>query len=222
MILRHTLPFACLLGLTTSFAFAIPALAHPQLTEAAARTTAPEKIVELDPPAEIPQGIRVKRLRFELRSVETPEGPVATEIYAFLAIPEGKGPFPGILVLHGGGGHAEEAKAIGWAQRGYVAIAPDLPGIAKPEAAAESRGAWKASYAFGRWRVQPDVTNDAIFEAVLTGLSAFKILQTQPEVDRSRLGIVGISWGGLYDYHPHRPVGRPGRCVLLRLRQRPL
>lgn len=195
MTIRHALPLVGLLCLAACL-LTSSATAHPQLTETAARTTPPAKITELDPPANVPAGIRVKRLRFELRSVDTPEGPVTTEVYAFLAIPEGKGPFPGMLVLHGGGGHAEEAKAIGWAQRGYVAIAPDLPGIAKPEDAPESRGAWKASYAFGRWRVQPDVTNDAIFEAVLTGLNAFKILQNQPEVDRSRLGIVGISWGG--------------------------
>lgn len=188
--------FLILIGLAVNFWPASLASAQTELTAWAVRP-APVAVRELKAPVDIPPGIRVRRFLFELRSRDTPAGPVMTEVYAFMALPEGMGPFPGLLVMHGGKGHAEEAKAIAWAKRGYVAIAPDLPYIANPETASESKGAWKAHpYAWGRWDVKPDVTHGGIFEAVITGLDTFKLLQAQPEVDRSRIGIVGISWGG--------------------------
>jgi len=70
-----------------------------------------------------PEGVVLRQVVFRSRD--------NSEIYAVIASPMAAGKHPGILVLHGGGGSAEVKKAMSWAQRGYVAVAPDLPGIAK-------------------------------------------------------------------------------------------
>jgi len=52
----------------------------------------------------------------------------ATHVFAYYARPEGKGPFPGMVLVHGGGGKAFSSWAVHWAERGYAAIAMDLSG----------------------------------------------------------------------------------------------
>ena len=59
----------------------------------------------------------------------------ATEVFAFYASPrtlgkaaDGKTKFPGVVLIHGGGGTAFAEWAWLWAQRGYAAIAMDLSG----------------------------------------------------------------------------------------------
>ena len=56
----------------------------------------------------------------------------ATEVFAFYASPRtlgradaGKKKFPGVVLIHGGGGTAFAEWAWLWAQRGYAAIAMD-------------------------------------------------------------------------------------------------
>jgi len=39
------------------------------------------------------------------------------------------------------------------------------------------------------------VTTCGIFDAVVSGLKALALLRSQPDVDRWRVGIVGVSWG---------------------------
>ncbi|MDB6139155.1 MAG: Dienelactone hydrolase-like protein [Verrucomicrobiaceae bacterium] len=102
-----------------------------------------------------------------------------------------------MLVLHGGGGSAEEEKAMAWAQRGYVAVAPDLPGIADPKKLTGTKGRWSTlKYGEGRWIATPDASASIIFDAVLSAMKSLYLLRAQPGVDLSRVGVVGISWGG--------------------------
>ena len=52
-----------------------------------------------------------------------------TRIFAYYARPEsGEGPFPGMVLVHGGGGTAFAEWATLWAKRGYAAITMDLGG----------------------------------------------------------------------------------------------
>ena len=52
-----------------------------------------------------------------------------TRIFAYYARPaQGDGPFPAMLLVHGGGGKAFREWAEHWAKRGYVALAMDLAG----------------------------------------------------------------------------------------------
>jgi dienelactone hydrolase len=134
-------------------------------------------------------GVMVRQVVFRLRD--------AAEAFAVIATPTAPGPHPGMLVLHGGGGCAETEKAIAWAQRGYVAVAPDLPGIGEPKKLTHSKGRWSAmKYGEGRYVASPDVTASLLFDAVISGVKALDLLRAQPGVDASRVGVVGISWGG--------------------------
>jgi dienelactone hydrolase len=147
--------------------------------------------------------VTVTRLRFESRAIDAGAGPEKVEIFASLCRPTQAGSGqpaakrPAMLVLHGGGGCAEEARAIGWAARGYVALAPDLPGIGSPDKLQSLGPFRREKYGAGHYRVlNGDVTTCGIFDAVVSGLKALALLRSQPDVDRSRVGIVGVSWGG--------------------------
>lgn len=117
-----------------------------------------------------------------------------TRVFAYYAHPDGKGPFPGVVLVHGGGGTAFPEWALHWARRGYAAIAMDLTGhypkgqlsdggpdpndsTFRPFAEAEAREMW---------------TYHAVADVIL----AHSLLASLPEVDRNRIALTGISWGG--------------------------
>ncbi|NDP21065.1 MAG: hypothetical protein GZ091_08295 [Paludibacter sp.] len=134
-------------------------------------------------------GVIVREVTFFLKD--------SSAVYAVIATPKAKGKYPGILILHGGGGMAEKKKAIAWAQRGYVAVAPDLPGIANPYDLIYTKGRWnELKYGTERYVAKPDVTTSVIFDAVLSGMKSLYLLRSQPSVISSKIGVVGVSWGG--------------------------
>src|SRR5205807_6544304 len=51
-----------------------------------------------------------------------------TRVFAYYAKPTGDGPFPAVVLVHGGGGKAFREWAEHWAGRGYCALAMDLAG----------------------------------------------------------------------------------------------
>lgn len=137
----------------------------------------------------LPPGVAVRQVVYRLRE--------NAEAFAVIATPATPAPHPGMLVLHGGGGCAEFDKAVAWAQRGYIAVAPDLPGIGEPKKLVNSKGRWSAmKYGEGRYTATPDATASVIFDAVVSGVKALDLLRAQPGVDTARIGVVGISWGG--------------------------
>jgi dienelactone hydrolase len=150
---------------------------------------APEILREVSSTNSPPENITVRRLVFRSRD--------ESEIFAVIAAPKTPGVHPGMLVLHGGGGSAEIDKAMAWAARGYVAVAPDLPGIADPKKLTETKGRWNSlKYGEGRWVATPDAGRSVIFDAVLAAMRSLYLLRSQPDVDTSRIGVVGCSWGG--------------------------
>ena len=150
---------------------------------------APEILRELPSTNAVPENITVRRVLFRSRD--------NSEIFAVIATPKTPGKHPGILVLHGGGGSAEVDKAMAWAQRGYVAVAPDLPGIAEPKKLTVTKGKWSSlKYGEGRWVAEPDASASVIFDAVLSAMKSLYLLRAQSAVDTTHIGVVGISWGG--------------------------
>jgi len=118
-----------------------------------------------------------------------------TRVFAFYARPEGDGPFPAVLLVHGGGGKAFRAWAEHWAGRGYCALAMDLAGNG-PKSRQPDAG--------------PDQTDDTklrdfddkskcdmwTYHAVAAVLRGHTLLTTFPEVNKDKVAITGISWGG--------------------------
>jgi dienelactone hydrolase len=150
---------------------------------------APEILREVPSVEMPPERVAVRRVVFRSRD--------DSEIFAVVARPKTPGVHPGMLVLHGGGGSAEVDKALAWAARGYVAVAPDLPGIAEPKKLTLSKGKWSSlKYGEGRWVATPDASASVICDAVLAAMKSLYLLRAQPDVDRARIGVVGCSWGG--------------------------
>jgi len=141
--------------------------------------------------------VQVRKLLFHSRNVQTANGPVPTEIYAAIIRPLAPGDYPGLLVLHGGGGTAEIDKGIKWARQGYIVVTLDLPGIADPKKVPNTTGYWKTfSYGAHRFTAVPDITGSTIFDAVLAAVQGLFLLHDQPGVLKNRVGVTGISWGG--------------------------
>jgi dienelactone hydrolase len=146
---------------------------------------------------EVKDGVRLRKVVFYSREVQTATGKDTSKIYAVIARPEKPGNYPGLLVLHGGGGSADADKAKNWAKQGYIALVLDEPGIANPEKVPFSSGPWKKfAYGESRFTVIPNITNSTVFDGVLSAVQGLYLLRSQPGVIKGKIGIVGISWGG--------------------------
>ncbi len=118
-----------------------------------------------------------------------------TRIFAYYARPEGEGPFPAMLLVHGGGGKAFAEWARHWAGQGYVALAMDLAGHGSdgrlPDGGPEQDDQTKF-----RDFTAAEVKEMWTYHAVAAVIRGHSLLAAQKEVDRNRIGITGISWGG--------------------------
>jgi cephalosporin-C deacetylase-like acetyl esterase len=115
--------------------------------------------------------------------------------YARPAEPEDKKKVPAMVLVHGGGGTAFPEWARLWASRGYAALAMDLSGCEANRKQMTDGGPpqsdeWKFK------RLKDGVKNMWPYHAVAAVLRAHSLLRSFPEVDRNRIGITGISWGG--------------------------
>lgn len=94
-----------------------------------------------------------------------------------LFIPDGKGPFPGVIFFHGSGGvgevHFETAKML--SEQGIVGFHFNYRG------AGESEGKFE---------------DQTVEMGLLDGKAAVEFFLKQPGLDRQRLGFVGGSFGG--------------------------
>ena len=119
-----------------------------------------------------------------------------TRVFAYLGRPNtGKGPYPAMLLVHGGGGKAFSNWAEHWAQRGYVALAMDTAGCG-PKGPLVDGGPDQSDATKFRDFTDEEVCDMWTYQAVATVIRGHSLLARLPEVDRSRIGITGISWGG--------------------------
>jgi dienelactone hydrolase len=135
-----------------------------------------------------------------IRTFTYPSRNAVNTVYAIHGQPQAAGKYPGILILHGGGGNAETVSGYvtAFAQRGYVALAVDLPGIAGTTNTPHTIGPWK-SRPLGeapRFEVVPGPEKSTLVDAEVAGLEAFNWLRAQTNVDSTAMGITGFSWGG--------------------------
>lgn len=150
-----------------------------------------------------------------------PVGGRPTEVFAFYASPATLGTakagetFPGIVLIHGGGGTAFSDWVWLWAQRGYAAIAMDLSGHRPPAPQYDEKGEKIADHNHpreARLRLEKGgldqghpqkfdsiggpVEDDWPYHAVANVMKAHTILRHSPRVDPERTAVTGISWGG--------------------------
>ena len=104
-------------------------------------------------------------------------------ITAFYVMPEGDGPFPAVLFMPGAPGARFTffSEAVELAKRGIASLLPDPPYARPPiEDVVEFTPADK----------------DGIVKEVVEMRRAIDFLVSKDEIDPSRLGYVGFSWGG--------------------------
>ncbi len=144
-------------------------------------------------------GVTVKKIHFESYN--------GNITYAVVAYPSAAGTYPGRLSLHGGGMCANDklSDIIAFAKAGYVAIAPDLPGIIGKDKYDNSNGAWKENYNYETDMFKYDTSekDSVLYDALTSAIHAFHLLQSgnltgdeNVKVDMNNVGISGVSWGG--------------------------
>ncbi|MDO4629963.1 MAG: DUF1080 domain-containing protein [Planctomycetia bacterium] len=123
-----------------------------------------------------------------------------TRVFAFMARPEGDGPFPGIVLVHGGGGTAFSWWAEMWAERGYAAIAMDLAGCEVLEDGSREwmmdGGPRQGDDEKFKYFEENDYREMWSYHAIANIMKAHSLLIAQPYVDADRTAATGISWGG--------------------------
>jgi carboxymethylenebutenolidase len=122
-------------------------------------------------------------------------------IAAYLAEPEGEGPFPALIVIHEWWGLTNWIKqsADNFAKRGYVALAVDLyrgESTDNPDVARELSGSLSGERA----------VNDLI--------SAFDYLQNKPNVNKEKIGSIGWCFGGGYSLQTALNENKLAACVI--------
>jgi hypothetical protein len=147
-------------------------------------------------PAEGIQAEGVKALFYEGR----PYRGRPTRVFAWYGVPPGRPgqKFPGMVLVHGGGGTAFAEWVRLWNQRGYAALAMDTCGCVP----VGTYGNW-TRHEFGGppgWggfdQIDEPREDQWTYHAVADVILAHSLLRSWPQVDPRRIGLTGISWGG--------------------------
>lgn len=196
------------LFLVTSFAQAEsrPAPADfvdiPEQGEVRFETTSKEKNVpnrfHLEPHS-FPYKCEFKRMSGPVRVYDVSfPSPVTTEVkenntvHGHYYQPEGEGPFPACICLHilGGGFELSEMSANALARQGIAALTIKMPYYAQRRGTGEHSRRRMISFV-------PEHTAEGMTQAVLDVRQATAWLASRKEVDADRLGVTGISLGGI-------------------------
>lgn len=185
---------------TSLLGFAIALLLAPGLTTAQEdRTQSLWELERLSKPPKAAWGKTVDLVQEVYFQGEPLDGK-PTRVFAYVGRPDGEvhgeGPFPAMVLVHGGGGQAFEKWARHWAKRGYVSIAMDTAGCGPGKVRLEDGGPDQS----GQTKFRNFTMNDAremwTYHAVSDVILAHSLIRSLPEVDAERTGLTGISWGG--------------------------
>jgi len=108
------------------------------------------------------------------------------ELAATLTIPEGKGPFPAVLLMSGSGPHDRDESLMG--HKPFLVLADYLTRKGIAVLRADKRGVGKSGGNYSQ-AVMADFASDAD--------AGVAYLKTRPEVDPHKIGLVGHSEGGV-------------------------
>jgi len=116
-------------------------------------------------------------------------------VFAWLGIPKTGKKNPAMVLVHGGGGTAFKEWVELWNKRGYAAISMDLTGKGPsgrlPDAGPDETDKEKFFdlFSYG-WK------ECWTYHSAAAVIRANSLLRSLPEIDCSKIGITGISWGG--------------------------
>lgn len=126
-----------------------------------------------------------------------------TKAFAWLGMPsgiEGDQKVPGIVLVHGGGGTAFKNWVQEWNDRGFAAISIAVEGQTdrRSDGKVWERHEWAGPKRVGIYgdSNQP-LTDQWMYHAVADTVLANSLLRSLPQVDADRVGLMGISWGGV-------------------------
>lgn len=129
-----------------------------------------------------------------------------TKVFAWLGLPaNATGKVPGVVLVHGGGGSAFKEWVRRWNERGFAAISISVEGQtdrSDPELPKGTPGyrqhAWAGPQRNGIYGDSAEPLADQwIYHAVADTVLANSLLRSLPEVDADKVGVMGISWGGV-------------------------
>ncbi|SMP51791.1 Acetyl xylan esterase (AXE1) [Neorhodopirellula lusitana] len=118
-----------------------------------------------------------------------------TKVFAILGLPkERQGKVPAIVLVHGGGGKAFPEWVKNWTDRGYAAISMSVEG----HRTTRQSHAWPGPERDGIYHDSSEpLTDQWMYHAVADTILANSLMRSLPEVDASKVGLMGISWGGV-------------------------
>jgi dienelactone hydrolase len=126
-----------------------------------------------------------------------------TQVFAYYSNPDllagrvgGTTKFPGIVLIHGGGGKAFKEWVEKWAAEGYAAIAMDLSGNGADGQKIARPGPDQSNFNKFEKIEKADIKDVWSYHAVAAGILAHSLLRNLPEVNSSKTCVTGISWGG--------------------------
>lgn len=155
----------------------------------------PWNLAELERPPKLSWGVKTGLVQQVYYQGEPFQGK-PTHVFAYLGRPAKEpGPFPAVVLVHGGGGKAFDEWAEHWAKRGYVALAMDLAGHG-PSGRLPDGGPDQSEESKFHNFTTGEITNMWTYHAVANVIRGHSLLASLPEVDPSRIAITGISWGG--------------------------
>lgn len=145
-------------------------------------------------------GIRMERLYF---TGETWQGE-KVRVYAIIGAPTSGENLPGILHIHGGGQTASLAWVRFWANRGYVCASHDYLGDWRAQDPNRNDFTiWHdvdgnmAQGAGNNYNMEPDARHNSWYHWTLVARRVLTLIENHPQVDPERLGVFGVSMGGL-------------------------
>ena len=127
----------------------------------------------------------------------------STKVFAWLGLPKkSKGKVPGVVLVHGGGGTAFKEWVKKWNDQGYAAISIAVEGQTDRRDSSSSEDwqqhAWPGPKRSGIYFDSEKPLNEQwMYHAVADTILANSLLRSLPEVDANKVGVMGVSWGGV-------------------------
>ena len=125
-----------------------------------------------------------------------------TRVFAYYKKPEGEGPFPAMVLVHGGGGSAYKKWITKWNSAGFAAISiavegqtGTLTGNKKPKWQQHDQGGPSRAGIYND-SAKP-LTGQWMYHATAATINAHNLLRSFANINPKKIGLSGISWGGV-------------------------